>query len=348
MADVYTLIEPAVITGIARTAIADEDRLINSFQLSRWFPREFTYEIDYGYQTGNDRTFSESASFRAFDQPPRLGVRPGSTSVRGDLPPIGIEYLIREYDKIKLRTAGRQGDLAADLLPVVSADVVRGVQAVERRFEIFRRDLLIDGKAILSESGLELEMDVQRNPARASTALIGWDDPINATMITDERNIMNTMLRGENIGSAEFVAVMNSVTWQAWLQGDQTRALWDSVRVVPRLTDSQGASVRSAHGLPPVVLNDSQMRNPLTGLTEFIIPDYKVLYLPNFRIGATMYSVPSMADDPDINLEYQERPGPLAYLTREIKPNNTSTVIDALGAPLLQDPDATYAFTAKP
>ncbi len=349
MANIFDLIEPAVTTGIARAAVADEDRLINQFQLGQWFAPELVADIDFSYATGTDRTYSEAASFRAFDTPPRLGSRPGTTRVRGELPPIAIEYMLKEYERIKLRNAGQDATLAELLLPVVTKDIVRGVDAIERRFEFFRRDLLVNGVAQLAEDGIELDMDVGRNPARASTAVNGWDDPVNGVPLTDEEAILDTMLDDENIGPDQLIAVMNSVTWRAWRSTEQVRNAYPSIRPnTYRLTIADANELRSDNSLPDIQINDSRGENPLTGVVEKLIPDYMVLYLPRFVIGQTLYGVSAMADMQGIDIPLNRQPGVLAYLTQEIKPPITSTVVDGLGCPILKDPDATYAFTAKP
>lgn len=348
--NVYDLIAPVETTGIARLAIADEERLVNQFMFGRWFPRELVDGIDFEYSTGTDRTYSDAAGFRAFDEPPRLGKRPGITRVRGELAPISIEYELSEYDKLQHRAVMGQGgnQQLRDLLePVVNKDIVRGVDAIERRLEFVRRDLLLNGTAVFTEGGMDLELDVERDPARSSTVATAWSN-IAATVLDDEAAVMDTMEDDEDLGPENMWAMMNRATWRDWKDTTQVKGAIPTTIAGGLVTDELGQQVRRDAELPDVLINNSRGKNPLTGTVEKLMPDGYVLYLPKFPVGETQYGVPAIADEPDIGLAYQERPGPVAYLTKSIKPLVTSTVIDALVMSLLRDPDATYSLDTSP
>ena len=350
MANIYDLIAPVELTGVARLEQAAEDWEVNRLQLGQWFPNDFVPRIDFAYATGTDRTYSESAQFRAFDERPRLGTRPGITRIRGELPPISMEYVLTEYDQIQLMAIqnGGEAQLRELVEPVVTKDIIRGVAAIERRMEFVRRDMLVDGTADFNEGGMSLTLDTGRDAGRSSTVSTGWDVPATATPITDERAVVDTMIDEENIGPTDLIAMMNTVTWRAWKLCQEVEDQWDSVRVRTHLNDDQANQIRRDNELPAVVINDSRAAHPETGVTERLIPDYKVLYLPRGAVGSTQYGIPAITNDPDVDIPFAQRPGPVAYLTREVKPSIVSTVVDALGLPLLKDPDATYALDVKP
>lgn len=346
MGDVYQALEPARLTAIARNLLADEDWLVNQFQLAQWYPNELLPQIRFEYLTGSDRTYSEAARFRNFDVAPRVGNRPGFAKIEGELPPIGIEYPVREYDRIQLMGVNTDADVADLLLPIVQQDVLRGVEAIERRFEVMRRDFLLTGTATLAEAGGRATIDVERDPTRELTVGTTWATAATATPLDDEAdNVVEFMLDEENIGPDQMIAMMNSVTWRRWKATDQVRGAFQSVRVYDRLVDDQANQIRRDLDLPDVQINDGRVKNPFTGVVERIIPDGIVIYLPRFPVGSTMYGIPVMAGEPGIEFPLNRRPGPLAYIDRETKPVIYSTVLDALGAPMLKDPDATFVLT---
>lgn len=348
MTDVYDLIPPVELTGVLRLQQAAEDWRVNEFQFGAWYPNQEVDGIEFESDGGTDRTYSESAHFRAFDVAPRLGTRPGIMRIKGELPAISIEYELSEYQKIKNRALNRAETSLRDLIePVVTKDIFRGVTAVERRMEFYRRDLLVFGATTIADRGLRLDVDVERNPARMSNAVVGWSD-VTATPLDDEYGNLQIMEDDENIGADQFIAMMNSVTYRNWKATDQVRNAIRDVRVRSVITDDEAQEIRRGLDLPPIQLNNSRGQNPNTGVVERLMPDNVVLYLPRFGIGDTQYGVSAMADEQGIEIPFNQRPGVLAYLTREIKPLVTSTVIDGIGAPVLKDPDATYAFTTEP
>lgn len=346
--DILQIIPPSVVTGVARLQQAAEDWRVNEFQFGQWFPNVEVDGIDFEASGGTDRTYSESAHFRAFDTAPRLGTRPGITTVSGELPAISIEYEMGEFQKIKNRAAARNAQLAELIEPVVTKDIIRGVAAVERRMEFYRRDLLVNGRTTIADDGLRLDVDVERNPARMSNAAVGWTDTLNARPFNDEYGNLRVLEDEENLVATDFVAMMNSVTYRAWKDTDQVKKAIRDVRVREIITNTEANEIRASLDLPPIQLNNSRGQNPNTGIVEKLVPDNVVIYLPRFGIGSTQYGVSAMADEADVDIAQDQRPGLLAYLTRNLKPLVTSTVIDGIGAPVLVDPDATYAFTTEP
>lgn len=355
MTHVYNEIPASRITPVARKFNPAEDRERNRFQLSAWFPAEFLDDMDYKYDIGTDRDYNDSAEFRAWDTTPSLGTRPGWKSESGELPVLSKEYLVTEFDQVKLRAAQRNQSFVDLLLPVIGKDVLRGRRAIERRFEFVRRDLLIDGEAQLRENGVQLDITTGRAASKSATAAVDWGTSATAECIEDERDMVDLQLDEEDMTPDQMVEMMNTVTYRKWRDSVQVREFFDTVRVVPEgaLNRERVNQIRRDAELPAIVINDSRGINPDTGLVEKIIPDDKVLFLPDpdgeiESIGQTFYGVTPMALDPDVDIPLNEQPGALAYVARSIKPSNYSTVIEALGVSVLKDPGATAVLDTTP
>lgn len=346
MADIYDLIDPVELTEIARLALADEDRPENVFRLGQWFPNVLVDQIEFRASRGTTRAYTDSTPFRAFTTPPRIMSRPGRVSVRGEMPPLSNEFILTELDRIRQREAVGQGGIAADAVRGdVFADIVNGIKSMDNTMERVRSDLLVNGTAVLNANGVNLTVDVGRAAGRSSTVATAWSNVATATPMTDEETVLDTMSDDEGLGPDDLVAVMNRATWREYKATDQVREAWPSVRVLDTISVAAANEVRQDNDFPPVVVYNAQVKDEANSVRR-VIPDGKVLYLPRtIPLGQTQWGVPAVADEPEIALERDDRPGPVAFMTRQLKPLVVSTVVDALGFPVFLDPDATYALT---
>lgn len=342
--DIYDLIDPTELTGVARLELADEDREDNQFILGNWFPNNLVDAIDFEYSTGSNRRFTDAMPFRGFTTESPIGKRPGRAKKSGSMPPLSIKFPLTELDRIRQREASRQGGAAAAAVEGdVFDDITAGVRAAENRMEIARADAIVTGTASISENGVQLDVDFGRDAARALSVGTSWSDAANATPRNDEETVLETMSDEE--GLSDFVAVMNRTTWKNWKACDQIRNAFPSFRVADALSVRQANEVRQDNDLPPVIIYNA-MTNGVDGTSRKLIPDNKVIYLPRANaLGDTQWGVPAIADEPEVALEQDNRPGPVAYMMRQLDPLVVWTVVDALGFPVMKDPNATFALT---
>lgn len=349
MADIYDLIDPQVLTGFARQELADEDYPENQLILGRWFPSTLVNDIDFEYSTGTSRTFTNAMPFRSWTTEAPLGSRPGRAKRRGEMPPLSLKFMLTELDRIRQRAANSQGGEAAMAIEGdVLQDISSGIRALQNRMEICRADAVVYGSTSIAENGVQLDVDFLRDAAREDTVSTAWSDAANATPIDDEDAVVEVMLAGEGLGASDLVAVMNRTTVRLLKNTAQYRNAAPSLRVHDRLPVSAVNEVRNDFELPPIVEYNASTNN-YDGTVRKLIPDGYVVYLPaNARVGSTQYGVPAVADEPEVNLERDDRPGPAAYLMRTLDPLTVWTVIDAIGIPVLQDPNSTYSLDVAP
>lgn len=348
MPNFYTDIPAAQLTEMARLLLADEDYPRNQVSLRRWFPDQFNPTIRYRFNTGTTRTYTAAAPFRAWDTPSPIGTRPGRGRVEGELAPISMQFTLRELDLAEQNAMANASPEFAELIRSdVYADIETGIRALQNRVELGIRDFLVSGSLTIAERGVVQTIDPERNAANDDTVGVGWDVPASAVPFTNERAAM-TVMKGYGFGPSDLVAIMNETTWLGWLAIDDVREAYDSTRVLPFLNDDQGRQVRREQRLPDAVVIDRTIV-PYGGSAEQLIPDWKVIYVPaNQVVGSTQWGQPVMASDPRLQIERDDRPGPLAYMTSSDEPYGIQTHVQGITVPVMEDPDSTFALDVKP
>lgn len=338
--EIYDLIDPAILTETARLALADEDRPANQFVLGQWFPNNEVDDIYYSVTQGTTRSFTDAMPIRSWNTETPMGRRPGRTTMNGEMPPWGIKYLMTEYDRLRQRAAG--GDLAAILEGDVFADVDRGMQAFLARMEQLYATILVNGSLTIAgeENGVRgVSIDYGRNSGNSVTVSDAWSDAADGKPLSDELAMVEFMVDNEGLGAADLVAVANRKTINWMTLSDEVRSAAPTVRTQARLSGAQLNEVRTSHELPALLEYNARSAD-VGGTVAKHIPDGYVLYLPaGNAVGETVLGAPPMADE--IELEADNRPGPIAYMGKTIDPLNVYVVIDAVGIPALKDPNAT-------
>lgn len=255
-----------------------------------------------------------------------------------------MEYVLTELDALRLRSlrnsqAGREvveGD--------VFNDIQKGINAIRARMELVMADSLVGGTAALTEKGISLTVDWKRLAGRASTAGITWSTSATAVPMTNEEAVLTTLQDEENLQPSDLYAIMNRNTWRNYKNTTQVKNAFPSFRVLDTLSVAAANQVRQDNDFPEVIVYHAKVTD-YSGSNRLVIPDNKVLWVPKGPVGQTQFGVPVSASDPAIELEENNMPGPVAYLTRMVNPYQLSTVIDALGFPVFTDPNATYCLT---
>lgn len=347
--NIYQGVDPAVVTAVARTLLAEEDRRANVGDLlAPWFPVLEVDSIDYEYSKGTTRTYTEAAPFRAFDTPAPLGTRPGRTWARGSIPPLSLKYPFGELDRLKIRALQQQRKVDDLLQTEILDDVARGVRAIRNRMSLAAAELVVQGTLTVEENGLkQLQMDPGRAANRTATAGITWDNSGTATPFANEQAAL-TILRDEaDLLPEDLIVMTDQSTWDEYVQTDEVISAFQSVRLLDRISDANAALVRTEHGLPPVIINSKKV-TPVGGVATQLIPHGKWIYLPrNERLGYTQYGTTAIADHSDLNLQSVGFAGVVSYIMEGVDPYGLVTVVDGLAIPTMQNPDATFVLTVS-
>ena len=160
------LITPAELTGYARASL--EDYEVRKGSLARWLPNRQVLDIVARLVVGQ-RGLVDEARFRAYDAEPEIGRRLFGKRVSVELPAIGKNLPISEYQQLRTRNASD-----ADLRNQILRDTRDAVQSVADRIERLRGTVLVTGRATIDQANFKSDDDFARSPSHTVTAGTLW------------------------------------------------------------------------------------------------------------------------------------------------------------------------------
>lgn len=332
--DLYTeYITPAELTGYAREALADRPE--NALQLSSRLPHQQVNDLVYRWNRGGGG-LAEAASFRAYDAEPKFGRREGLTRMTGELPPIGQQYLLGEYDSLRLRNAGQE---IRDLL---LNDAARIARAIDTRFEFARGQALVEGKVTLAEDGVMAEVDFGRKSEHSVAPANLWSES-DATPLSDLQSWRDVYVETNGQAPGELLTSTRVVNYM--LRNAEIRSMLlpvGSTVLQVKLSDMNALLID--FDLPPVTKYDARAID-VTGASRRIIADDKLLFLPpsGVQLGATLWGTTLEAQEPEYGIAAGDHPGlVVGAFKQKTTPIRVFTIGAAIGIPLLGDPDLSF------
>lgn len=333
--EIYTeYITPAELTGYAREALADRPE--NSLQLSARLPHRQVNDLVYRWNKGGGG-LAEAASFRAYDAEPKFGRREGISRMTGELPPIGQQYLLGEYDSLRLRNADQE------IRELLLTDAARIARAIDTRFEFARGQALVEGKVTLAEDGVQAEVDFGRSTAHSVAPAILWSDLTNAKPLTDLQTWRDVYV--DTNGQQPGVMQTSTKVVSYLLRNAEIRShLLPVGSTISQVRLSDLNAVLVDFDLPAVTKFDARAIDQ-SGVSRRIIAEDKLLYLPSagVELGATLWGTTLEAQEPEYGISQGEHPGLVvgAFKQKET-PIRVITIGAAIGIPLLGDPDLSF------
>lgn len=325
-------ITPAELTGYAREAL--RDRPENALHLSTYLPHQQVNDLVYRWNKGSTAGLAEAASFRAYDAEPKFGRRDGIARMTGELPPIGQQYLLGEYDSLRLRNAGEE------IRALLLRDAERIARAIDTRMEFARAQALVEGKVTLAEDGVQAEVDFGRSATHSVAPNTLWSNLSSSTPLSDLQSWRDTYVdtNGQEPGVIlTSTRVMNYLCRNAEVRG-MVLPVGSTVAQVRR---SDVNAVLTDFGLPQITVYDARAID-VNGVSRRFIADDKLLFLPPVgqQLGATLWGTTLEAQEPEYGIAPGEHPGLVvgAFKQKET-PIRVFTIGAAIGIPLLGDPD---------
>ena len=95
------VITPAELTGYARASMADYE--LRRGTLARWLPNREIADIVARFFRGQTGLM-DAANFRSYDAEPEIGRRPQARRVTIELPALGQNLPVSEYEQLRLRS----------------------------------------------------------------------------------------------------------------------------------------------------------------------------------------------------------------------------------------------------
>lgn len=335
------IIDPATLTGYARASLEEYERRHGT--LARWLPNRTVTDIVVRVVQGAHGLI-DAANFRAYDAEPEVGRQKLGRRVTLELPALGQNIPISEYQQLRQRSASDEAMLNSIQ---ATTDVV--VQAVANRIEHLRGVVLSTGKATIAQDNFATDDDFGRDAKHTITATELWTTRTvsRLTALQDWADVY-TETNGEPPGAI----LASTPAIRALATGDefQTQLLNGGARAA---NEQQVNDMLVGNGLPPVIKYDRRVS--LNGVSTRVVPADTILLLPapgettneaGTALGSTVWGQTLTSTDPDFAVEDAEQPGIVAGVWRNEKPPMIAEVIsDAIALPILAN--ANLSFAAK-
>ena len=327
------VIDPATLTGYARRSLEEYEQAKGT--LARWLPNREVADIVVRFIAGQSGLVEE-ARYRAFDAEIEIGKGQPKKRTVLELPAVGQDIPISEYDQLRNRNAP---DEAVERSILSTTRTV--VRAVADRVERLRGVVLGTGVATIPELGAADSFG--RSSSHDVTAGTLWTagnvDRLAYLETLRQQYIADT---GEEPGTL----LMSSRVFAALAGGDQFRTQLVNGASRPA-TETDVRGIVEGAGLPPIVKYDRRTKSGK------VLDDSKLFFLPapvdtndweGTELGATFWGQTLESTDERYGIEDSEQPGIVAGVYRGEKPPLIAEVIaSAIAMPVLANADLSLA-----
>lgn len=340
------IIDPATLTGYARESLADYERRQGS--LAVFLPNREVADVVARFVKGQTGLV-DVAKFRAYDAEPEIGKRQGGKRVTLELPALGQNIPVSEYEQLRAR-GGNVTDAA--LLQTILSTTDQVVRAVADSIERMRGIVLQTGKATIAQDNFATDDDFGRDAGNTVTAGASW-----ATASTNIIGDLQTWIDAYVAlnGSEPGAIVMSRTQLRNIAKSDQFKTSLIGGASRPASLQDVNDTI-SAEGLPPIVSYNRQV-SVEGSVTKVLSPD-SVLLLPapvdsndwmGTELGATFWGRTLTSLDSEWNITSDEQPGVVAGVYRNPKPPMGVEVIsDAIGMPVLANANLSFKADVVP
>lgn len=327
------VIDPVTLTGYARAALADYEERRGT--LARWLPNRYISDIVARFVKGQTGLL-DAALFRAYDAEPEFGRRPVGKRVTIELPALGQNLPVTEYEQLRLRS----GDVPPEAaLVTMQTAVATAVRAIADAIERMRGIVLATGKATINQTNFIVEDDFGRPAGHTTTAGTLWT--LAATSRLDYLTSL-TDIYTDATGEAPGALLMSTRVFRSLAAGNEFSVPLVGGSTRPPNRD-QVNDVLSGASLPPVTIYDRRVS--VNGVSTRVIADDRLLLLPEAvdtedwagtDLGATFWGRTLTSTEAGWNIPDADQPGVVAGIWRNEKPPmGVECISDAIGLPVL-------------
>lgn len=340
------IIDPATLTGYARASLADYEARRGT--LARFLPNRMVPDIVVRFLKGATGLI-DVARFRAYDAELEIGNRPEKKRVTLELPALGIDLPVSEYEQIRARGGDVPDELAlASIMQTTDLAVRSTADAIER----LRGIVLATGRATIDQGErFQMDDDFGRPGSHAFTVPVTWDNTAADRLGQLEAAADLYRESGEEPGAL----LMSTRALRALAAGTQFRTVLGDGNFRPA-TQQQVRDLISSAGLPDIVVYDRRVR--VNGAMVSALPNDRVFLLPSpvepddfqgTQLGATFWGRTLTSTEADWGIEDAEQPGIVTGVYRNEKPPMGIEVIaDAIGLPVLANAELSMAVKVLP
>ena len=331
------IIDPATLTGYARASLADYEARKGT--LARWLPNKIVDDIVARFVAGSSGLI-DVADFRAYDAEITMGKAPDGKRVTIELPALGREIPVSEYNQLRQRGANPSDEAIRATILRTMDTVVRAVADAQERM---RGIVLQTGKATVPGF---MDDDFGRAAGHTVTAPALWS--VAATDALGQMTSWSDTYSDAN-GDKPGAMVMSTRVLRAMATLDQFKTQLLNGASRPATVEDVNDLV-TAHGLPPIYIYDRKVQ--VAGTPQKVVTDDRVMLLPEpveiddwegTELGATFYGRTLSSVEADWAIDADEQPGLVAGVFRAEKPPMIAEVIgDAIGMPVLANANLSF------
>jgi hypothetical protein len=315
----------------------------SNFILNRFLPDVHIdrNRVDIGRLLKTNRT----ARFRAFDEPLHVAKRDTSTVTTVALPALSDSRSIGELERLRMEYARTGGTNLAPFVNAVYDEAGDLTRYVQNRMELARGDVLVDGKFTMLTANGEpaLEADFGVPGGNLVTAGTLWSTTATADPLGDLTTwstAYNT-LNGFDPGGM----ILNRTVLNYLLLNTNLRTAAGNILGSPTIVTRQDVDrMLDAHQLPPILaVTDSRV--DLDGVSTRILPSNKVIFVPpeGQPLGRTVWGVSATAlelvDSNQSDLSFEDAAGIVGVVIKDGPPFKQNTFVDAVGMPVIDEPN---------
>lgn len=336
------IIDPAELTGYARRSL--EEYEAKKGTLARWLPNREVADVVVRFVQGATGLV-EIANFRAFDAEPEIGKARSGKRVTLELPALGQDIPVSEYQQLRQRNA--DDDTIRNAIFNTTDQVVRAVaDAIER----LRGVVIATGKATITQNGQTFsDDDFGRSAGHTVTAAAVWSSAnASVSRLTDLTSWNDTYVTAN--GEAPGSILMSTRVLRGLAAGNEFQTQLVNGGARPATRADVDAIVDGA-GLPPIEVYDRRVN--IGGSNTKVLPDDRLFLLPapvgtdqweDTELGATFWGQTLTSTDSSYAIEQSDQPGIVAGVYRNEKPPMIAQVIsDAIGLPVLANADLSFS-----
>lgn len=341
------IISPAELTGYARQSLADYEARKGT--LARWLPNRDVADIVVRFVQGQSGLV-DIADFRAYDAEPGLGKTPGGKRVTLELPALGKNFPISEYNQLRARsTDGTVAD--AQALSTILNTTDTAVRAVADAMERMRGIVISTGRATIANvDGFTMDDGFGRPAGNDLTAGTLWSSATSVSRLAYLQTILDAYRDGS--GEEPGALLMSTAVFRSMQAGDEFKTTLVGGATRPASLQQVNDVIAGA-GLPPIYLYDRRVS--VGGTATRVLPSQKLFLLPapvdtdawqDTELGATFWGRTLSSSEPGWEIPDVEQPGIVVGAYKAEKPPMIAEVIsDAIGLPVLANAELSLAAT---
>lgn len=330
------IIDPATLTGFTRAYLEDYER--EQGTLAQFLPNTFVQDITVRFEKGQNGLVP-IAEFRAYDAEPTIGSLPGGERVTIELPAVGRNIPVSEYNQLRSRGVASDEAVLVSIQKAARAVARAVVDAVER----LRGIVLETGRATLPGF---MDDNFGRSAGHSVSAAAAWSTS-TVDALGEAQDWFDAYVNAN--GAEPGVSLMSTKVLRNIAKLDQfATALVGGGARPATMADAQ--NTWAAAGLPPIQTYDRRVN--VAGTLTKVLSDEKILFLPapvapnqegGSELGATTWGRTLTSGEPEWGIEDTEQPGLVVGVYRNPKPPMIAEVIsDAIALPTLANPDLSF------